>query len=324
VDEGAVNIDLINMDWLTTDQAAARLAVKRETLYAYVSRGLLSSRRGKDGRSRFAREEILRLASRRGASRSARVDIAVESAISVEDAGRLYYRGHDVHAHCASRAFEDIAELLWTGTLAKRHPWPAPSVEPRGGDRAFLDQVRLALPHLPDGRDVATARQLMVGLVSCLPKVNVNTEDGPSFAARVWSRLSPRRPTKEQLDRLNRILGWNAERGIWGATLPVRVLAAHGAGLRTLLSSGMETEQVALDGSGVEDLAPAGGLMPEAAEIVNVVARAAGWMAHAMEEYSRPTDFRVRTVYTGPEPQNSEESRPLLHAVQEYLREGSQ
>ncbi|WP_260584428.1 helix-turn-helix domain-containing protein [Streptomyces murinus] len=33
--------------WLTTEQAARRLGVKRETIYAYTSRGLL--RRASDG-----------------------------------------------------------------------------------------------------------------------------------------------------------------------------------------------------------------------------------------------------------------------------------
>ena len=48
---------------LTARQAADRLGIKPETLYAYVSRGVLT--RHQDGRrSLFAREEIERLAAR--------------------------------------------------------------------------------------------------------------------------------------------------------------------------------------------------------------------------------------------------------------------
>ena len=40
-------------DWLTSSEAAARLDVKRATLYAYVSRGLLSRKRLESGRASY-------------------------------------------------------------------------------------------------------------------------------------------------------------------------------------------------------------------------------------------------------------------------------
>ena len=44
---------------LTTDEVARRLGVKKATVYAYVSRGLLSSRRHADGKeSVFAADEV--------------------------------------------------------------------------------------------------------------------------------------------------------------------------------------------------------------------------------------------------------------------------
>jgi citrate synthase len=36
--------------WLTAEEVAERLNIKRETVYAYVSRGRLASRRSEDGR----------------------------------------------------------------------------------------------------------------------------------------------------------------------------------------------------------------------------------------------------------------------------------
>ncbi len=43
------------------------------------------------------------------------------------------------------------------------------------------------------------------------------------------------------------------------------------------------------------------GLVPDAAEAVFAVARTAGWLAHAAEEYERrPLRFRVRAAYVGP------------------------
>jgi citrate synthase len=39
-----------------------------------------------------------------------------------------------------------------------------------------------------------------------------------------------------------------------------------------------------------------------AAEAIFAVARVAGWLAHALEEYDRATPIRLRAVYTGPSP----------------------
>lgn len=44
------------------------------------------------------------------------------------------------------------------------------------------------------------------------------------------------------------------------------------------------------------------GLRAGAAEGIFAVARLAGWLAHAIEEYASRTDFRLRAVYVGPRP----------------------
>jgi len=49
---------------------------------------------------------------------------------------------------------------------------------------------------------------------------------------------------------------------------------------------------------GVGALAWAGHLVPAAAETISTVARVAGWVAHALEEYEEtPLRFRARAVY---------------------------
>ncbi|MCF6475811.1 helix-turn-helix domain-containing protein [Nonomuraea sp. MG754425] len=47
-------------------------------------------------------------------------------------------------------------------------------------------------------------------------------------------------------------------------------------------------------------LAAVGGMVPGAGEAIFAVARAAGWLAHAMEEYERDSLLRLRASYTGP------------------------
>jgi citrate synthase len=46
-------------------------------------------------------------------------------------------------------------------------------------------------------------------------------------------------------------------------------------------------------------LATVGGMIPGAGEAVFAIARTAGWLAHALEEYARATPIRPRGVYTG-------------------------
>jgi citrate synthase len=46
-------------------------------------------------------------------------------------------------------------------------------------------------------------------------------------------------------------------------------------------------------------LAAAGGMIPGAGEAIFAVARTAGWVAHAIEEYDRKAPIRPRSVYTG-------------------------
>jgi citrate synthase len=42
------------------------------------------------------------------------------------------------------------------------------------------------------------------------------------------------------------------------------------------------------------------GMTPGAGEAVFAIARSAGWLAHAREEYDHPTQLRLRAHYTGP------------------------
>ena len=69
--------DVPAVEWLTSSEAAARLGVKRATLYAYVSRGILGRTQRASGRaSYFSATEIARVATersrRRGQGRTTR------------------------------------------------------------------------------------------------------------------------------------------------------------------------------------------------------------------------------------------------------------
>ena len=110
-------------EWLSSREAARRLGVSSATLYAYVSRGLLRSE-AVDGRRerRYRADDIVRLKRRRDVGRKAEsianhaLDFGtpvLESALTLIEDGRLYYRGLDATELARTASLEEIARLLW-------------------------------------------------------------------------------------------------------------------------------------------------------------------------------------------------------------------
>jgi len=106
--------------WLSSTETARRLGIKRETLYAYVSRGMLTRRKATGSReSRFDPAEVARLAerARSGGGRAGALEVVIDSALTLLDpAGHLWYRGWDAEDACRTAGFEQVAEWLWTGS----------------------------------------------------------------------------------------------------------------------------------------------------------------------------------------------------------------
>jgi predicted DNA-binding transcriptional regulator AlpA len=108
-------------EWIGAAEAAQRLGIKQATLYAYVSRGVLGRRRETDGRaSMFDADEIGELARKgrpRRASGGGMAEIVIESALTEITSTTQRYRGYDATDLALRCSFEDVAMLLWTGSL---------------------------------------------------------------------------------------------------------------------------------------------------------------------------------------------------------------
>lgn len=110
-------------EWLNSKEAAQRLGVSAATLYAYVSRGLLRSEGSAGQRERrYRAEDVARLKRRRDVGRKAESIAAnaldfgtpvLESALTLIENGRLYYRGHDAARLARGTSLEQVAQLLW-------------------------------------------------------------------------------------------------------------------------------------------------------------------------------------------------------------------
>jgi citrate synthase len=115
---------------LSARETAELLGIKVDTLYAYVSRGLLSSIEIADSRERhYDAEDVERFrAGRGGRGAHARVEAlmpVIGSAICLIENHRLYYRGHDALALAETAALEDVAAILWD---EESHGAPTPAL----------------------------------------------------------------------------------------------------------------------------------------------------------------------------------------------------
>lgn len=147
---------------ISTREAAARLGVKPETLYAYVSRGLLGSRRAAGGRgSTFDPAEVAALAARgragTGGPEAGPVPAAgsaggggdgwarIRTGITLIDPANDSYafRGVDAVALAEAYAYEEVADWLWTGELRPGVRFTAPPLP--------LAAARAAAASLPGG-----------------------------------------------------------------------------------------------------------------------------------------------------------------------------
>src|SRR5579859_4403716 len=103
---------------LPAREAADRLGVKIDTLYAYVSRGLLRSMEVAGSRERhYDIDEIEQFRAGRGTTRARppAEDLipVIGSSICLIENHRLYYRGQDALTLAETATLEDAAALLW-------------------------------------------------------------------------------------------------------------------------------------------------------------------------------------------------------------------
>jgi len=255
---------------LTADQTAARLGVKVSTVYAYVSRGILSRTVASDGRtSRFDSAEVEQLA-RRGrpradTTRAGTVDVVLATALTGILGDRLVYRGYDAAELARTVSFESVADLLWTGTPPEPAGSSTSTWRPAPGTLRVARSVAGTLPEsspiterlavvtaalacanplridLQPTSVQAHARSLMATLVAVLPATGaaVPDEDGASLAGRLWTRLSVMPPSSKRVRVLDAALILLADHELATSTLAARMAASTRADPYAVVLSGL-------------------------------------------------------------------------------------
>jgi citrate synthase len=155
--------------YLTAEEAAAELGVSRPTLYAYVSRGLLRSEAGDEGKRarRYSAAAVRHLKE----SRQQRADPerlaqnalhwglpVLESAITLIGDGQFYYRGQSAVELALTEQVENVAALIWLGrpeaALFSAEPPSGPADWPVLASLPHFERLQVALP-LAASKDLA-------------------------------------------------------------------------------------------------------------------------------------------------------------------------
>ena len=271
---------------LTAAQVAELLGVKRQTVYAYVSRGILHRRLAMDGRtSIFDRAEVeeLRLGRRPDQDGEMRTFLTT-SLTRVADDG-LWIRGRDVIEEVNGGAgFLDLVDLVWDGRRGE--PWPSlgitfggarpahalPTVPGMADASSLVEQLRVLVavaassdPLRPDlsprgaragGRRAITA---MVSGLRCRPEPSAATPGGPDghrpppdvpppLVRILWHNLTDEAPLPNRLRALDVALAVLVDHGLATSTLAARVAASVRADPYSVVAAGLGVLGGALHG----------------------------------------------------------------------------
>ncbi|MBV8626075.1 MAG: citrate synthase family protein [Herbaspirillum sp.] len=247
--------------YLSSSEAATRLGVSRQTLYSYVSRGLLQAHPGLEQReSRYLASEVERLAASRTRGRKPR-EVAratldwglpvLESALTLIEDGRLYYRGRDAVAVSAGASVEQAAALLWDCQEEEAFGPQTPSLpdgievlraqwRDRRAEQTLLPLFALACGddigaqwRLPPERQLASCGLLVRRLAACLLGTAPSCAPLHRQCAQAWQLDA------KGADLVRRALVLCADHELNASGFTARCIASTGANLQAAVIGGL-------------------------------------------------------------------------------------
>ena len=252
----------MSAQWISAEEAQARLGVKLQTLYAYASRGLISARQDEidPRRSLYAAEDIARLTLRKSrrytgeAEPQLRPEAAppLVSGLTAVTDGALRYRGREVADFAEGASFEDAARLLWAcdedpfSGMAP-HPLTVSGADARIRMFALLAQ-RAALDPAATGRAEATLKREAASVLTDL----VDAAAGAVRTMALHDRLARFWWVEGyKADMIRRALVLAADQDASDpSNYAARVTASTGASLAASALSGLSTFSGPLHGGG--------------------------------------------------------------------------
>jgi citrate synthase len=237
-------IKSINMnEYIGRSDALTRLGVKPQTLYAYVSRGLIGVRAdpADPRRSLYRLDDIDVLRARRSRGR-ARATVAtgaiawgepaLETTISTVHHGRLLYRGQDAVALAAHATWEEAARLIWNCNRVVRLEGVTGTTDPFVALAALVGDS-YPMPGRPLARLFEDAQRAIDALASSLGAAPSRDPLHVRLACG-WSADRFAEPLRRALVLL-------ADHELNASTFAVRVAASTGAPMAAGLLAGLAT-----------------------------------------------------------------------------------
>jgi len=241
-------------DWIAAEEAQARLGVRPQTLYAYVSRGRVSVRPdpGDPRRSLYRAADIAALVQRKSRSRKVSEVAAgainwgepvLSSAITTVSGGRLFYRGRDAIRLAETETLESVARLLrgGHGAALKRTDRPRPPLGAGMRTRGYLALAQRAAVDPP-----ARGRAALALAVEAATLLDVLTDAiaGEVGGGAIHNRLAlawGQGPGGPGADLIRRILVLVADHELNASAFSARVAASTGASLAASALAGLAT-----------------------------------------------------------------------------------
>ena len=273
--------------WLDAAASASLLGVKRRTLYAYVSRGLVRSRPAPRGPGRrYARDALARLATRSAARRGHGPvaagalrwgDTVIARAVATLSAAGPLYRGiAATELASAGASFEDVAELLLTGRRGRWGLWtettPGRRARLPAGPRQPLDGLvlRLGLQAIRDPQRFAgsvparhaQARRLLRGLARAAGEGALH----PTIAGTLAEAFGLRGTARERA-AIDAALVLCADHELNASTFAARVASSAGADAYGAVAAGLATLGGTQHGGAVRRVAACCGGLRDAADV---------------------------------------------------------
>ena len=265
-------------EYLNATEAAALLGVRKQTLYAYVSRGLVRSLNDNSARRTrlYLREDLDRIKLKAGArlgheavaatAMNLGAPIVPSSITEISADGPLYRNQLAVDLVRQGASFEQTAELLWTGLLHEApFGWSTVQVLNRPhrllrtlpsdvAHEQFLEVLALVAQYLamgrgllPDrlrsGRTLEAAREVIVTMAGCFGLLSTRARYVPiptrlTVAEGILHAMGVS-ADRESVRLLNAVLVLMADHELSPGTLAARVAASAGASLHSCLSAAL-------------------------------------------------------------------------------------
>jgi citrate synthase len=229
-------------EWLSRDEALVTLGVQPQTLYAYVSRGLIERRAdaADPRRSEYRGDDILALTKRRArgrrtasiaASAMAWGEPVIPTRISTVAHGQLIFRGRRAAELADHATLEEVAALLW------EQPVAAFPIAHDGGDPFQALAALIAGARSMIGRAPAKLAQEASVAVAAIAGTFGAAGDGPIHErlARGWSLDAA------GTDLVRRALVLLADHELNPSTFAARIAASTGAPMTACVMAGLST-----------------------------------------------------------------------------------